>query len=70
MLKKKLTADLRALTVNEVETIAGVQGRQAMRLMSQIRKHFNKRKRAKIVVSEFCLYTGYKEEAVLEFLEK
>lgn len=63
----KLTPDLRVLSAKDIESLTGLKDRQVRRLMSQVREYYQKRKRAKIVISEFCHVHGYKLEAVCNF---
>lgn len=52
----------------DVENITGKSERAARRLLKKIRQHLNKNDTQLITVSEFCQYTGLKEEDVERFM--
>ncbi|WP_315822948.1 hypothetical protein [Paraflavitalea speifideaquila] len=66
--KTEASPELQVLTTKDVEAITGLLERQARRLIRRVRKYFQKPPWAKIVVTEFCHVTGYKIEAVYNFL--
>jgi hypothetical protein len=53
----------------DVMNITGRKERTAQKLLAQIRAHYQKSKEDFITLSEFCTFTGLKEEQVLPFLK-
>ena len=52
----------------DIMNITGRQERTARKMLSQIRKKYNKEKGAFVTVDEFCRYTGFNEERISRFL--
>ena len=52
----------------DIMNITGRRERTAHKMLSAIRKKYNKPKHAFITIYEFCEYTGLKEERVYPFL--
>jgi hypothetical protein len=52
----------------DVMNITGRGERTARKLLSRIRKNYNKEKGAFITIEEFCSFTGLKPEQVTHFL--
>jgi hypothetical protein len=55
--------------MKDVMNITGRKERAAWKLMAAIRKKYNKQKGQFITISEFCDYTGIKEESILAHLK-
>lgn len=52
----------------DVQNIIGKSERTARSVLQKIRKHFNKNNDQYITISEFCQYTGLKENEVEKFM--
>lgn len=53
----------------DIQNITGRSERTSRKMMSALRKKYNKNKGDFITVEEFCIYTGIKEKQVVEFLK-
>jgi hypothetical protein len=60
---------LLVIYVKDIENITGRKSTAARKLLSNIRKKFDKKRNEFITVHEFSLYTGIDEETVYELLK-
>jgi hypothetical protein len=52
----------------DVENITGCMPRTARKLLQAVRKTFGKPRGSLVTVREFCIYTGFEEDLVRDFL--
>jgi len=61
---------LKRITIftQDVERLTGWSQRSARRMIQQIRDHLGKKDEEILTITEFCNYTGLKEEQVRPFM--
>lgn len=52
----------------DIERLTGWSPRSAQRLLQEIREHLEKKEGEILTITEFCAYTGLKEEQVGPFM--
>ncbi|MEH0157281.1 hypothetical protein V6R21_24420 [Limibacter armeniacum] len=52
----------------DIQLLTGKSERTARRILSDIRKEYGKEPKQLVTITEFCLYTGLKEQQVLPLL--
>lgn len=57
-----------AIYAKDVQNITGRKPRTARRILSQIRRRYNKLPNEFVTAKEFCAFTGIKEDEVLPYL--
>ncbi|CAN5619126.1 hypothetical protein BH10BAC3_BH10BAC3_31940 [soil metagenome] len=57
-----------AIYAKDVQNITGRKPRTARRILSQIRRRYNKLPNEFVTVKEFCAFTGFKEEEIQRYL--
>ena len=57
-----------AIYAKDVQNITGRKPRTARRILSQIRRRYNKLPNEFVTVKEFCAFTGIKEEEVQPYM--
>ena len=68
MMQEKIPPRI-CIYMKDVMNITGRKERAAWKLMAAIRKKYNKQKGQFITISEFCEYTGIKEQNILSHLK-
>lgn len=53
----------------DIQNITGRSERTARKMFAAIRKKLNKQKGDFITVEEFCIYAGFKEAHIIEFIK-
>jgi len=61
---------LKRITIftQDVERLTGWSQRSARRMLQQVREHLGKKDEEILTITEFCKYTGLKEEQVRPFM--
>ena len=54
---------------SDIMKITGLSHCAAIRTGTQIRKHFKRLPRSRLIINDFCTYTGLTERQILPFLK-
>ena len=68
MLMQYMIPNRIVIYAKDIMNITGRKERAARKMLAMIKKNYNKKKGELISISEFCEFTGLKEENVNKFL--
>ena len=66
---RKLTPARIVVYTKDVARITGRTDRTARKLLTRVRKHYSKDTRSLVTVEEFCAYTGFDPDTVMDLLQ-